>query len=86
MFLHDFILKGLTDAVGKMADYRVILNAAGWHEKGVLTEDDLKTINDLIEAKNAPVVDRIPEITDEHIPEIIPEIIPEHIIDEQTTN
>ena len=52
---HDFILKGLTDAVGKMADYRVILNAAGWHEKGVLTEDDLKTINDLIDAKNTPV-------------------------------
>jgi hypothetical protein len=50
---HDFILKGLTDAVGKMADYQVILNAASWHEKGVLSEDDLKEIHTLIEAKNA---------------------------------
>lgn len=52
--LSNFILNGLKDAVGKMDDCRVILNAAGWHEKGVLTEDDLKTINDLIESKNAP--------------------------------
>lgn len=51
--LHDFILKGLKDAVGKMADHQVILNAAGWHEKGVLHEDDLAEINSLIDAKNA---------------------------------
>lgn len=51
--LHEFIMKGLTDAVGKMADYQVRLNAAGWHEKGVLTEDDLKTISDLLDAKNS---------------------------------
>lgn len=66
---HDFILKGLTDAVGKTADYRVILNAAGWHEKGVLTEDDLKAINDMIEAKNAPVNDELVDEPIEHIPE-----------------
>lgn len=51
--LHDFILKGLKDAVGKMADHQVILNAAGWHEKGVLHEADLAEINTLIDAKNA---------------------------------
>lgn len=51
--LHDFILKGLKDAVGKMADHQVILNAAGWHEKGVLEEADLAEINTLIDAKNA---------------------------------
>lgn len=50
--LKDFILKGLKDAVGKMADYQVILNAAGWHEKGVLAEADLAEINGMIEAKN----------------------------------
>ena len=43
--LKDFIKKGLLDAVGKMADYQVILNATGWHEKGVLFEDDLAEIN-----------------------------------------
>lgn len=52
--LRDFIFKGLTDAVGKMADYQVVLNAAGWLEKGVLTEEDLSEIERLIDVKNAP--------------------------------
>lgn len=42
--LASFIKIGLLDAVGKMADYQVILNAVGWHEKGVLTENDLADI------------------------------------------
>lgn len=53
--LRDFIFKGLTDAIGKMADYQVVLNAAGWLEKGVLTESDLSELERLIDAKNAPV-------------------------------
>ena len=47
--LKDFIKKGLLDAVGKMADYQVILNATGWFEKGVLIESDLAEINSRIE-------------------------------------
>lgn len=47
--LKDFIKKGLLDAVGKMADYQVILNAAGWMEKGVLDEADLAEISAKIE-------------------------------------
>ena len=46
--LREFIKKGLIKAVGNMADYQVILNAAGWHEKGVLLEEDLAEINALI--------------------------------------
>lgn len=42
--LRDFVKDGLLKAVGKMADYQVILNAAGWLEKGVLTEGDLAEI------------------------------------------
>ena len=49
--LREFIKKGMLDAVGKMADYQVILNAAGWLEKGVLTEDDLAQISQLIDAQ-----------------------------------
>lgn len=49
--LRDFIKKGLLDAVGKMADYQIILNAAAWHEKGVLTEDDLAEIQLAIDAQ-----------------------------------
>ena len=49
--LKDFIKTGLLGAVGKMADYQVILNAAGWMEKGVLDEADLAEINAKIEAQ-----------------------------------
>ena len=59
--LKDFIVKGLLDAVGKLADYQVILNAAGWYEKGVLTESDLAEISAKIEAKNAAATAPDPE-------------------------
>lgn len=49
--LKDFVKSGLLKAVGKMADYQVILNAAGWLEKGVLTEDDLAEIDTAINAQ-----------------------------------
>ena len=49
--LREFILKGLKNAIGKMADYQVILNAVGWHEKGVLTDDDLAELNILIDVQ-----------------------------------
>lgn len=51
--LKVFIKKGLLDAVGKMADYQVILNAAGWLEKGVLDESDLEEIQSRIDANSA---------------------------------
>ena len=49
--LRDFIKRGLLDAVGKMADYQVILNATGWYEKNVLLEEDLAEISLRIEAQ-----------------------------------
>lgn len=59
--LHDFIMKGLRDAVGKMSDYQIILNSVGWMEKGVLTEADLAEIQQLIDEKNAPAPEPAPE-------------------------
>lgn len=50
----EFLMSGFKNAVGKMADYRVILNANGYYEKGVLTEDDLAELQEMINAKNAP--------------------------------
>lgn len=50
--LKSFIKNGLLSAVGKMADYQVVLNAAGWHEKGVLDESDLEEIQSAIDEKN----------------------------------
>ena len=49
--LREFVKKGLLKAVGKMADYQIILNAVGWLEKGVLTEADLEEIQSLIDAQ-----------------------------------
>ena len=51
--LGSFIKGGLIAAVGKMADYQIILNAAGWFEKGVLAESDLAEIQAAIDEKNA---------------------------------
>ena len=53
--LGSFIKGGLIAAVGKMADYQIILNAAGWFEKGVLTESDLAEIQTAIDEKNARI-------------------------------
>ena len=60
--LRAFIKKGLLDAVGKQPDYWVILNAAGWMEKGVLTEEDLAEIQAAMEAR-----EQIPEAAEEVI-------------------
>ena len=54
--LREFIKNGLLKGIGKMADYKIILNAAGWFEKDVLTEDDLAEIENAIDLNNAPVI------------------------------
>ena len=51
--MREYIKKGFIDAIGKMSDYQIILNSAGYAEKGVLTEEDLAEINSLIEEKNS---------------------------------
>ena len=62
--LREFVKKGLLKAVGKMADYQIILNAVGWLEKGVLTEADLEEIQSSIDAQYSDEVGN-----DEPIPE-----------------
>jgi hypothetical protein len=62
--LRGFIMKGLLNAVGKLADYQVILNATGWYEKGVLLEEDLAEIQQKIDEKNTPV-EEVEEVEEE---------------------
>jgi hypothetical protein len=50
--IKEFCKKGLISAVGKMPDYWVYNNAMGWHEKGVLDENDLAEIQTAIEAQH----------------------------------
>lgn len=49
--LRDFIKQGLLSAIGKREDFSIILNAAGWHSKGVLTEEDLAEIDRVISSQ-----------------------------------
>ena len=54
--LRNFLKKGFLDAVGAMPDYKLILNAAGWYDKGVLTADDLAEIENAINKNKIDVV------------------------------
>ena len=49
--LNEFIMKGLLNAVGKMGDYQIILNAAGWYDKGVLNDEDMIMLQMAIDAQ-----------------------------------
>ena len=49
--LKNYIKRGLIAAVGKMADYQIILNSVGWMEKGVLSEEHLMEIQAAIDAQ-----------------------------------
>ena len=65
----EYIKKGFIDAIGKMSDYQIILNSAGYAEKGVLTEEDLAEINSLIEEKNSKEIENsstVDEIQEEN--------------------
>lgn len=53
--LRDFVMEGLLEAVGKMEKYRLVLNAAGWHDKGVLSEEDLAELSARIDAEGGGV-------------------------------
>ena len=53
----DFIKSGIINAIGNMADYQIILNAAGWYDKGVLLEADLEEIQKAINSKNGEFED-----------------------------
>ena len=56
--LRNFIKTGIIKAAGSMADYQIILNAAGWLEKGVLTEDDLAEIEAAIAKEEEANIDK----------------------------
>lgn len=51
--LREYIKQGFLDAVGRLADYQIILNSSQWMDKGVLEESDLAEIQAAIDAKNA---------------------------------
>lgn len=50
----EFLMRGYRDAVGKLADYQIILNATGWYKENVLLQEDLEELQRLIDEKNTP--------------------------------
>lgn len=48
----EFLMQGFINAVGRLADYQIILNSNGYFEKGVLEESDLEILQNLICEKN----------------------------------
>lgn len=60
--LREFIKKGFLDAIGKMADYQIILNSTGYFEKKVLLEEDLAEINEKINMQYVEKEEKIDEI------------------------
>lgn len=58
----EFVKQGYLRAVGRQPDYWIMLNAAGYADKGVLTMDDLAEIQTAIEAQYI-VVDETSEDT-----------------------
>lgn len=53
--LREFVKKGLLAAIGVQSDYWVILTAANWFQKGILTEEDMLEIQAAIDEKNTPL-------------------------------
>ncbi len=73
--LRDFIKNGYLKAVGNRPDYWIILNAAGYLDKGILTEGDLEEIQEAIDAKNAAVIP--PDVPDNQSADETPHDVPE---------
>lgn len=84
--LKDYIKKGFLEAIGKMGDYQIILNSAGWFEKGVLTEDDLAEIQSAIDAQYPQVETETEETVEGELGETDSEIVEDSVIaDEENT-
>lgn len=51
--LREFVLKGLKQAVGHEAEYKIRDVAAGWLDKGVLQEADLAELDSMFDTDGA---------------------------------
>ena len=49
---NDFLMEGFRDAVGKVPNYQIIIDATNWYKHKVLTLDNLIEIRNLIHPDN----------------------------------
>lgn len=76
--MNGFLMKTLEGMIGNYPDFQVREYALNWYAKGKLTEEDLATVDTLIEAQYIvpePIVDETTE--DELFTEELEEIEPE---------
>ena len=78
--LREFVKKGLIAAIGVQADYWVMLTAANWFQKGILLNEDMIEIQELIDEKNTPV-EPIEEISAENTAEVAEEETTEEVVE-----
>lgn len=48
----EYIKEGFLKSIGKLPDYKIILNSAGYYDRGVLTREDILEIKEAIEQYN----------------------------------
>lgn len=59
--LHDFVLSAVLGMVGNYPDWQVREYALGWFSKGVISQDDLATVDAAIAALNPPPAEVLPD-------------------------
>lgn len=79
--IREYIKEGFLKAIGNMPEYKIILNSAGWLEKGVLQEEDLAEISQAIE-EHSKIDEIIEEVLNDETLEDTEEQ-PEEPIEEQ---
>lgn len=61
---HTFVKRGLMSAVNKQSNYWVMLNAAAYYEKGILTDADMVEIETLVNSNLTAEEEQIEDMTE----------------------
>lgn len=65
-FLREFIKNGYLKAIGKMEEYKIILGATSYFDKGILKEEDLIEINEALN-KSKEEISSVEDISENSI-------------------
>lgn len=66
-FLREFIKDGYLKAIGKMEEYKIILGASAYFDRGILKEEDLKEINEAINKQYEETTDQTATNEEENV-------------------
>lgn len=61
---HTFVKRGLMNAINKQSNYWIMLNAAAYYEKGILTDADMVEIETLINSNLTAEEAQIADMTE----------------------